>query len=137
MNSLFLQTGARAIKPLMLLFSVYLLLSGHNHPGGGFAGGLVAAAGFCLHALAVDVHAARKTLKLQPSALIGLGLLFALISGIFALFAGLPLMSGLWFTLHLPIFEEVKVGTPLIFDIGVYLVVIGITLMIIMNLMED
>ncbi len=137
MNSLFLQTGARAIKPLMLLFSVYLLLSGHNHPGGGFAGGLVAAAGFCLHALAVDVASARKALGLSPQTLIGIGLFFALISGVIALFFGLPLMTGLWYTLQLPVFDEVKLGTPLLFDVGVYLVVIGITLLIIMNLMEE
>ena len=137
MNSLFLQTGARAIKPLMLLFSVYLLLSGHNHPGGGFAGGLVAAAGFCLHALAVDVASARKALGMSPQTLIGTGLLVALFSGVIALFAGLPLMTGLWYTLHLPVFDEIKLGTPLIFDVGVYLVVIGITLLIIMNLMEE
>jgi len=66
-NSVLLQTATRTLKPLMLLFSIYLLLVGHNEPGGGFSGGLVAAIGFSLHAIAFDTAQARRGLMLSSS----------------------------------------------------------------------
>ncbi|HMN02746.1 MAG TPA: MnhB domain-containing protein, partial [Geobacter anodireducens] len=66
MQSLFLATAVRLLLPLLLLFSLFLLLRGHNEPGGGFVGGLVAAAAFALHALAHGVAAARRVLRVEP-----------------------------------------------------------------------
>jgi len=137
MTSLILSTATRFLLPLLLLFSIFVLLRGHNEPGGGFVGGLIAAAAFALHAIATDVRKARRTLRLDPQTLIGLGLTTALGSGIIALFYDLPFMTGLWVTLHNPWLEELKVGTPLLFDAGVYLVVFGVTLTIILALAEE
>lgn len=134
MTSLILSTAARYILPLLLLFSVFLLLRGHNEPGGGFVGGLVAAAAFALYAIAYDVATARRVLSVDPRTLIGLGLLVALGSGMVGLVTGQPFMTGLWSEYAVPILG--KVGTPLLFDIGVYLVVIGVTLTIIFALAE-
>ncbi len=134
MTSLILSTAARYMLPLLLLFSVFLLLRGHNEPGGGFVGGLVAAAAFSLYAIAYDVATARRVLGIDPRFLIGLGLLVALGSGVVSLAQGLPFMTGLWSEYAWPILG--KVGTPLLFDIGVYLVVIGVTLTIIFALAE-
>lgn len=135
MTSLILSTATRYILPLLLLFSVFLLLRGHNEPGGGFVGGLVAAAAFALYAIAYDVATARRVLGIDTITLISLGLLVALGSGVFSLVAGLPFMTGLWSEYAVPILG--KVGTPLLFDIGVYLVVIGVTLTIIFALAEE
>jgi len=137
MTSLILSTATRFLLPLLLLFSMFVLLRGHNEPGGGFIGGLIAAAAFALHAIATDVRKARRTLRLDPQTLIAIGLATALASGIIALFYDLPFMTGLWVTLHNPWFEELKVGTPLLFDAGVYLVVFGVTLTIILALAEE
>ena len=135
MTSLILSTATRYILPLMLLFSIYLLLRGHNEPGGGFVGGLVAASSFALYALAYNVDQARAALRIDPRKLIGVGLLIIIVSGILSLLSGLPFMTGLWLNEPLPVLG--KVGTPVLFDSGVYLTVIGVTLTIIFSLAES
>lgn len=134
MTSIILSTATRYMLPLLLLFSIFLMLRGHNEPGGGFVGGLVAAAAFALYAIAYDVPTARRVLGIDPRTLMGLGLSVALGSGLISLAAGQPFMTGLWSTYAVPILG--KIGTPLMFDIGVYLVVIGVTLTIIFALAE-
>ncbi len=135
MSSLILSTATRYLLPLLLLFSVFLLTRGHNEPGGGFVGGLVAAAAFALYAIADGVALAQQTLRLQPTSLIGLGLLLAVASGLLALLTGQPFMTGLWSTRSVPVLG--KLGTPLLFDVGVYFTVIGVILLIIFSLMEE
>lgn len=137
MTSLILSAATRFLLPLLLLFSIFVLLRGHNEPGGGFVGGLIAAAAFALHAIATDARKARRTLRLDPQTLIAIGLATALASGTIALFYDRPFMTGLWVTLHNPWLEELKIGTPLLFDAGVYLVVFGVTLTIILALAEE
>jgi multicomponent Na+:H+ antiporter subunit B len=135
MKSLILSTATRYLLPLLLLFSIFLLLRGHNEPGGGFVGGLVAAAAFALYAIAYDVPQARRALGIDPRTLMAVGLLAAAGSGGLSLVAGKPFMTGLWSAQELPVLG--KVGTPLLFDSGVYLVVIGVVLMIIFTLAEE
>jgi multicomponent Na+:H+ antiporter subunit B len=137
MSSIILSTGSRYVLPLMLLFSVFLLLRGHNEPGGGFTGGLVAASGFALFAVAHGAQAARRALRFSPRMLMTWGLLIALASGTPALLVGGEFLTGLWLKLALPGIGEVKVGTPLVFDVGVYLTVVGITLMMVFAMMEE
>ncbi len=135
MHSLILSTATRYLLPLLLMFSIFLLLRGHNEPGGGFVGGLVAAAALALYAMALGLRSARQVLGIDPRSLIYFGLLAAAASGLPALFNGLEFMTGLWTTQALPVIG--KLGTPLLFDVGVYLVVIGVTLTIIFALMEN
>lgn len=135
MHSMILSTATRYLLPLMLMLSIFLLLRGHNEPGGGFVGGLVAGAALTLYAMALGLRSARDILGVDPRTLIYIGLLAAAISGLPALFGGLDFMTGLWSTQALPVIG--KLGTPLLFDVGVYLVVIGITLTIIFALMEN
>jgi len=134
MSSLILTTAARLLFPLMLAFSVYLLLRGHNEPGGGFVGGLVAATAFVLHALAHDVAEARRAMRASPLLLIAVGLAVAGGSGLAAPLAGAPFMTGLWWPEKLPVIGSL--GTPVIFDLGVYILVVGITTLIVFELME-
>ena len=134
MQSMILSTATRYLLPLMLLLSIFLLLRGHNDPGGGFVGGLVAGAALTLYAMAMGLRSARQILGVDPRTLIYIGLLAAAISGLPALFVGLDFMTGLWSEQALPVIG--KLGTPLLFDVGVYLVVIGITLTIIFTLIE-
>lgn len=137
MSSLILRTAARYIFPLMLLFSIFLFLRGHNEPGGGFVGGLVAAAAYILYAVAEGVPAARRMLVLNPRTISGLGLLMPFSSGLLSLVRGEPFLSEQWLDLQLPLFGVVTLGTPLLFDLGVYLVVLGVTLTIILSLAEE
>ena len=134
MISLILSTATRYLLALLLLFSFFLLLKGHNSPGGGFVGGLVASSAFVLYAFAFDVTNARQALRIDPRVFIGVGLLTAVSSALLSLFLNLPLMTGLWLKEPLPVLG--KVGTPVIFDIGVYMLVLGVTLTIIFSLAE-
>jgi multicomponent Na+:H+ antiporter subunit B len=134
MTSLILSTATRLIMPLMLLFSIFLLLRGHDDPGGGFVGGLVAAAAFALYAIATDVEQARAALRIDTLQIIGIGLLLAFTSGLLSLFLGTPFMTALWTDIQLPVIG--KISTVLVFDSGVYLVVVGVTLTIIFAMAE-
>jgi multicomponent Na+:H+ antiporter subunit B len=135
MPSLILTTATRYLLPLLLLFSIFILLRGHNEPGGGFVGGLIASSAFALYAFAYDVEQARRALRVEPRLLIGLGLLIAVSSGLIPLFIDLPFMTGQWYEEPLPVLG--KVGTPALFDVGVYLVVVGVVLLIIFSLAES
>ena len=137
MNSLILATATRFLFPLLLQFSVFLLIRGHNAPGGGFAGGLVAAAAYALYAIATDTPATRRALRFEPRALIGSGLLLALFSGLPGIIYGQPYLTSVWGYLKVPEAFSIKIGTPLFFDIGVYLVVLGVTLMIILPMEKE
>lgn len=137
MRSLILVTAARLLTPLLLLFSAYLLLRGHNEPGGGFAGGLVASAAFILLAISRDPAAARRALRVEPQILIGAGLLVAIAAGVLGLLVGDPLLTGQWLEIPLPGEGYVELGTPLLFDVGVYLVVLGSTLTMVLTLAEE
>jgi multicomponent Na+:H+ antiporter subunit B len=131
-NTLILKTTSRFLFTLLLLLSVFLLLRGHNEPGGGFIGALVAVGAYALFALAHGLAAARKLLPLPPLRLVGWGLLVALLSGLLALLQAEPFMTGQWFKVL-----GVKIGTPVIFDIGVYLTVFGALLSAIFGLEES
>jgi multicomponent Na+:H+ antiporter subunit B len=135
MTSSILQTAARFLMPLLLLFAIFLLFRGHNQPGGGFVGGLVVAASFVLYSIAFGVDAARRALLVSPSMLLGVGLLFALVSGLPAVVAGKAFMTALWTTIAVGS-TVLDVGTPLVFDIGVFLAVIGVVLTIVFTLAE-
>jgi multicomponent Na+:H+ antiporter subunit B len=135
MTSSILQTAARLLMPLLLLFAVFLLLRGHNQPGGGFVGGLVVAASFVLYSIAFGVDAARRALPVRPSRLLGIGLLVALVSGLPGVVVGQPFMTAMWTTVAAGS-TVLDVGTPLLFDVGVFLAVIGVVLTIVFTLAE-
>ena len=135
MDSPILRSGARFLVPLMLLFSVFVLVRGHNEPGGGFVGGLVAAAALALVLLSEGLGAVRRLLRVDPLALVAAGLLVALASGVPPLLRGGPYMTGQWLKVPLPVVG--KVGSPVVFDVGVYLVVLGIVLAVLFALAEE
>ena len=130
MNSLILRTSSRLVLPAAIIFSVYVLLRGHNDPGGGFIGGLIAAAGIAVHALPRGRDALLRTLRVSPKALIGAGLFLALVSGFPALVLGAPYLTHQW-----P-FPTFGLGTTLAFDVGVYLCVVGAVLSFLSHYME-
>lgn len=137
MNTLLPRTAARYLFPIIILFAVYVLLRGHNEPGGGFVGGLAAASAYILYALAYDVTAARRLLKIDSISLVGWGLLLSLASGLLPIFSGKPFLTAHWTKIAVTPDWTLKIGTPLIFDIGVYLVVLGVTLTILLALAEE
>lgn len=135
MNSIILAAAIRYMMPLMLLTAFFLLLVGHNAPGGGFVGGLVAACAYALFSIAHGWDAARKSLRVDPRTLIAVGLATALGSAVVSLLGGEAFMTGTWIPFPLPGLG--KVGTPTIFDTGVFLTVVGVVLTIVFELEED
>lgn len=131
MTSTILRTGTRVLMPLLLLFAVFLLFRGHNEPGGGFVAGLVVSGAFALHGMAYGVPAARRALLVDPMRLLGAGLLVALSSALVAPLQGEPFFTAQWTSGAIPL------GTPLLFDLGVFLVVIGVVLTMIFTLAEE
>lgn len=136
MISLILKTTVRYLMPVLLIFSIFLFGRGHNEPGGGFAGGLVAAAAFALYSIAFGVAETRGVLWIEPRVLIGIGLTAALASGLIGWLGGQPFLTGLWGNFNLPGVGQLDVGTPVVFDLGVYLTVMGVALTIIFALQE-
>jgi multicomponent Na+:H+ antiporter subunit B len=137
MKSKILQLALPYIQFTLIFFSILTLLRGHNYPGGGFIGGLMVSGAFIFQALAWNVNDSRKTLRISPSNLIGIGLLMAFASALPGIIAGKPFLTGMWVKIPLFMDQSIKVGTPLLFDIGVYFTVSGVVLMFIFTLMEE
>jgi len=137
MNSLILRTATRFMLPLLIMFSIVVLLRGHNQPGGGFVGGLLASSAIILYGMAFGVDAVHRLLRLPLTTYIAIGLGTAIASGLPGLLEGQPFLYGHWAGVTLGGIGEVKIGTPLFFDIGVYLTVLGVTLMMVLTLAEE
>lgn len=135
MKSIILRTAANYLLPLLLLFSIFILLRGHYLPGGGFVGGLIAATAFVLHSLGNGLKETKHIIKFHPGFLMPLGLGLALGSGVLPLFFDESILTALWIEEPFPILG--MVGTTLFFDAGVYIVVVGVTLTIIFTITES
>ncbi|QTK79218.1 Na(+)/H(+) antiporter subunit B [Agrobacterium tumefaciens] len=124
MNTLILRTIAPVVTSLMVLFSIFVLLRGHNEPGGGFIGGLIAVSALAIYGIAYGVSAVRRAIVFHPLAIAGAGLLASMLSGLVSMAASVPFMTGLWIYPNL-LGVEIPLSTVMSFDIGVYLVVVG------------
>lgn len=129
MNDPILRTAHRHLLPVVLVLSLIVLWRGHNLPGGGFIGGLIAAMGGVLIYLSEGREAARRMLRIEPERLLVIGLGLAFLSALAGLFAGVGFFAALWLpAFELPLLGKILLGTPLLFDVGVYLVVVGFSL---------
>lgn len=136
MNTLIFRTIAPLIVAVMLVFSVYICLRGHNEPGGGFIGGLIAASAIAILGMSSGAEATRRALRVDPLAISGFGVFIAGLSGLLSLFTGSPFMTSIWLYLELGR-TIVPLSTPMVFDIGVYLVVFGTISAIALGLEDD
>jgi multisubunit Na+/H+ antiporter MnhB subunit len=133
MNWIPLRVLSTPVLWLLAGTSVLVLVRGHNEPGGGFIGGLLAASAFLIFALARGTEEARRLLRVGPVFYLGVGILAATASGLFGLLAGHPFLTGQWWG---AVPGLGKIGTVLIFDIGVYLVVFGAVAEVMFRLLE-
>jgi monovalent cation:proton antiporter len=136
MNSLILTTAARLVFFVVLLFSVFLLMRGHNSPGGGFIAGVMTALGILLQAIASDLRYVRRVFRIDPRVLVGAGLSLALGTGLAPMLLGYPFLTSTFGHLHTPWLGDIEIASALFFDLGVYAVVVGGTLLMIMTLAE-
>lgn len=135
MNSIILRVAVQVLFPILLVASLLSLFRGHNEPGGGFIGGLVAASAFLLVTLNGGVEDGRRRLLFRPLQFIGAGLTLAFIAAVVPLPFGYSFFEALWADFYLPIIG--RPGTPVLFDMGVYLVVIGVVCKIVFSIADE
>ncbi|MCA0899675.1 MnhB domain-containing protein [Microbulbifer agarilyticus] len=138
MSSVILQGTTRLLVALILLFSVYMLMRGHNLPGGGFIAGLIASAAFVLYALAWSLQEARAALRVSPVKLAAIGALLSLASAVPGLLKGFPPFTGLWLFIGGGEGDKgIPISTVLLFDVGIYLAVLGAVLALFFTIEVD
>lgn len=133
-RSIIFEVVTRLIFHSMIVFSVYLLLAGHNLPGGGFAGGLTAGLALTMRYLAGGRYELREATPVSAGALLGIGLATAAASGVAPLLLGGQVFQSAIIELWLPVFGDIKFVTSTLFDIGVYIVVVGLVLDVLRSL---
>lgn len=133
-RSIIFEVVTRLIFHTMIVFSVYLLLAGHNLPGGGFAGGLTAGLALTMRYLAGGRFELREATPVSAGALLGIGLATAAASGVAPLLLGGQVFQSAIIELWLPVFGDIKFVTSTLFDIGVYIVVVGLVLDVLRSL---
>ncbi|TVP85045.1 MAG: Na(+)/H(+) antiporter subunit B [Alkalicoccus sp.] len=136
-NFLMLHTITRIVSFIVISFSVYLFFAGHNAPGGGFIGGLMMAGALILLYVSFDLATIKKVLPFDYTFVIGLGLLIAILTGLNSMIFGDAFLTQYFDYYQIPFIGEVELTTALPFDLGIYLVVIAITLLIILTIAED
>lgn len=135
-NSLLLQTIARIVLPPALLFAVYLLSRGHNMPGGGFVAGLMVASAVILQYVAGGRHSANGVPAFDPKKLIPIGLVVALGAGIVPMLLSYPFLTSTFTYVDVPVLGNFELASAMVFDIGVFLVVAGVMLTILLAIEE-
>jgi multicomponent Na+:H+ antiporter subunit A len=132
--SLILETCVHTLFHTALLFSVFLLFAGHNAPGGGFVGGLVAGAAFVLRYVQGGAEEVDDAAPVSGSVLMGIGLTLAVATGAAAWLGGEEFLSSGKLQVDVPLVGVVKATSALAFDIGVYLVVVGLVVSVLTTL---
>ncbi|ALX47870.1 Na(+)/H(+) antiporter subunit B [Lentibacillus amyloliquefaciens] len=136
-NDLILRTITSLIAFILLGFSIYLLFAGHNSPGGGFVGGLMTSAAIVLMYMAYGITVLEKFLPLNYRKIVPLGLLVATGTGLGSFLFQQPFLSQTFDYFHFPVLGELELATAMLFDLGVYLTVFGVTITIILSIAED
>ncbi|MEN1967064.1 Na(+)/H(+) antiporter subunit B [Lentibacillus sp. N15] len=136
-NNVVLQTSAKVIFFIILLFSIYIFFAGHHSPGGGFVGGLLTAGAIVLLLIAYDLKTVQKILPVNFVIVIAIGLLLSLGMASGSLLFNVPFFTHAFGDFYIPIIGETALHTATIFDAGVYLVVVGSTMMIIQTIGGD
>ena len=138
MTSLIVRAATRVLAGLLLVFSIWMLLRGHNEPGGGFIGGLIGSTGFILYAIAHGCRAAREALRVEPQTIAVAGLAIALAAGLLPWLRSDAAFTGMWLFLGAAPGEKgLPLSNILVFDVGVYLVVLGSVLTLVLALEEE
>jgi len=136
-NDLILQTATKIITFIVLAFAIHLFFAGHYTPGGGFIGGLIAAGALVLLLLAYDLKTIQRIIPFNFITITALGLLIAVLTGIGSFFFDVPFLTHTFDYFDLPILGKTGLATAVLFDIGVFLVVVGVTMTIIQTIGED
>lgn len=136
MNNVILEKTTRLFLKVMAIISLYLLFRGHNSPGGGFIGGIVLATGFIFYGIVFGSNEIKKIIRYNSRTWMGIGLSLVILAAVIPLFFGEEPLTGIWYEGLWPLLGTVHLGTPLIFDTGIYVGVAGLILSVIITIME-
>lgn len=136
-NDVILQTVTKFTLFVIILFSIHLFFAGHYYPGGGFIGGLMTSGAIVLLLLAFDIKTVKMILPIDYIKMIAVGLIFSIGTGVGGLFFNKPFLTHAYTYVYLPLLGKTSLHTAVLFDTGVYLVVIGVTMTIIQTIGES
>ncbi|WP_169864821.1 Na(+)/H(+) antiporter subunit B [Sutcliffiella halmapala] len=136
-NDLILQTVTTILAFIIIIFSFYLFFAGHYTPGGGFIGGLMTSAALVLLLLAFDLKTIKKVFPINFLTVAASGLLISILTGVGSFFFDVPFLTHTFDYIELPILGETAIASTLAFDLGVYLVVVGVAMTIIQTIGES
>ncbi len=131
---LLMEVVSRPLLPLALMVGIYLMLRGHNAPGGGFIAGLVVGIALVMQYLASGVEWTQARLRIDYFKMIAIGLILALLTGVASWVVGYPFMTTTFTYLYWPVVGKFEVASAMVFDLGVFLTVVGITMVILAEL---
>lgn len=135
-NDVIFQTVSKVVFFIIIFFAVHLFFAGHYYPGGGFVGGLLTAGALVLLLLAFDIKTVQRGFTLDYKWMIAVGLLLSVGTAAGSLLFNVPFFTHAYDYFHLPLFGKTSLHTAMLFDLGVYLVVIGVTMTIIQTIGE-
>ena len=133
-RSMVLEATTRLIFPTMVVLSIYFFFAGHNAPGGGFAGGLTMGLALVLRYLAGGRYELGEALPIEPGKFLGTGLLISAGTAATSMLLGAPALSSAVLKVTLPLLGDIKIVSALFFDLGIYLIVVGLVLDILRSL---
>ena len=136
-NDVILQFTAKIVFFIIFFYAVHIFFAGHYTPGGGFVGGLVTASAIVLLLIAFDIKTVKSILPINYIYLIASGLILAVGTAALAMFLEKPFFTHYFDYFNVPILGETSLHTAALFDLGVYLVVVGVTMTIIQTIGED
>ena len=136
-SDVILQTAAKVLVFIILTFAIYVMFAGHHNPGGGFVGGLITASAIVLLLIAFDAQSVREMLPIDFKKVGAAGVLIAVLTGAAPLVMDLPFLFHKHTKTDLPIVGNVELASAVLFDIGVFLAVLGTTMTIITSISED
>lgn len=132
-----METAAKILVFIIMTFSIYILFAGHHNPGGGFIGGLITASALTLLYVVFDVETVQEIIPIDFKIVGAIGVLLALLTGIGSLVADVPFLTQVYRYETLPLLGKTGLGSALVFDLGVYMAVVGTTMTIIRSIGED
>ncbi|MCM3766410.1 Na(+)/H(+) antiporter subunit B [Neobacillus niacini] len=136
-NNIILESAITLLLFFIVLFSVYIFTAGHYYPGGGFIGGLMTAGAIVLLLITYDIKTVQQILPVNYRIITAIGLLFAIGTSAGALFFDVPFLTHVFTHVDLPVLGDISLHTATLFDLGVYFVVVGVTMTIILTIGED
>jgi len=136
-TDVYLQSATKILVFMIMAFSIYVLFAGHHNPGGGFIGGLITSSALVLLYIAFDLQSVRDVIPVDFKQLAAIGVIVAVLTGTASFVFDVPFLTQSFTYVNLPLLGKTELATAVVFDLGVYMAVVGTTMTIITSISED